>query len=256
MSHGPEGAPAGGAGWRFVGLGDSGVAIELGDAIDRSTVGRVQALDAAIRAEMAAGRLPGAVESVPTYRSVAVLYDPLLARRADLEPSLARLAAAADEAPAAAARSWRLPVAYGGAGGPDLEAVARAAGLGASEAVALHAGVEYTVYVLGFLPGFAFMGDVAEPLRVPRLREPRHRVPRGSVAVAGQQTAVYPVECPGGWSLLGRCPVPLFDHRRAEPALLAPGDRVSFTPVPEEACRDVEERIAAGRLAPDSFRTA
>ncbi len=257
MSREPEGAPGrGGGGWRLVGLGDSAVAVELGDRIDRSIAARVQALDASIRAEIAAGRLPGAVESVPTYRSVAVLYDSRVARRAGLEASLARLAEAAGEAPAAGARAWRLPVTYGGAAGPDLEAVARTAGVAASEAVALHAGVDYTVYVLGFLPGFAFMGDVAEPLRVPRLPEPRRRVPRGSVAVAGQQTAVYPVESPGGWSLLGRCPVPLFDHRRAEPALLAPGDRVSFTPASEEACRDVEDRIAAGRLAPDSFRVA
>jgi KipI family sensor histidine kinase inhibitor len=147
-------------------------------------------------------------------------------------------------------------VAYGGADGPDLEAAARATGLSPAEVVDLHAGTTYAVYMLGFLPGFAFLGDVAPALRLPRRAEPRTRVPRGAVAVAGQQTAVYPQESPGGWNLLGRCPVPLFDARRAPPALLAPGDRITFEPVSPEAFRAAEADLAAGRLLPDAFRVA
>ena len=139
---------------------------------------------------------------------------------------------------------------YGGEWGPDLAAVAAACGRCPDEVVALHAGATYDVYVLGFLPGFAYLGDVAEEIRVPRRKEPRTRVPPGSVAVAGAQTAVYPWESPGGWNLLGRCPVPLFDPRRRGGALLAPADRVRFEPVSRERFAGLEADLAAGRLDP------
>lgn len=236
---------------RFLALADRALVVELGDEISRPLLARVSAIDAAIRAEVEAGRLPGVVETVPSYRSVAVLYDPLRTTRAALERRIAPLV----EAPAAPGavtrrRTWTLPVLYGGEWGPDLAAVAAACGRSPDEVVALHAGATYDVYVLGFLPGFAYLGDVAEEIRVPRRKEPRTRVPPGSVAVAGAQTAVYPWESPGGWNLLGRCPVPLFDPRRRGGALLAPADRVRFEPVSRERFAGLEADLAAGRLDP------
>jgi KipI family sensor histidine kinase inhibitor len=160
------------------------------------------------------------------------------------------------QAPAAVAaggRRWQLPVVYGGAAGPDLAALAEAGGLSEAAAVAAHAGVEYVVYMLGFLPGFPFMGDVAAPLRQPRRAEPRLRVPAGSVAVANGLSAIYPWESPGGWHLLGRCPAPLFDPARTPPALLAAGDRVRFEPVTAQAMAGIEADLAAGRLDPQRW---
>lgn len=238
---------------RLLSLADGALLVEVGDAISPALLERVSALDAAVRAEAEAGRLPGVVETVPTYRSLAILYDPLVTTRAALERAVVPLLDAPAAPVARQARTWRLPVRYGGEHGPDLDGVARVCGLAPEEVAALHAGTSYVVYVLGFLPGFAYLGDVPEAIRVPRRTDPRTRVPAGSVAVADRQTAVYPWESPGGWQLLGRCPVPLFDARRSPPALLAPSDRVAFEPVSLERYREIEADLAAGRLAPEEL---
>jgi KipI family sensor histidine kinase inhibitor len=240
---------------RFLALADRALVVELGDAISLPLLAQVSALDAAVRGEVAAGRMKGVVETVPSYRSLAILYDPLRTSRRVLEHSVARLLDAPAEASAARSRLWTLPVRYGGEHGPDLEHVAAACGLGPAEVVALHSGATYHVYVLGFLPGFAYLGDVPDAIRLPRRKEPRTRVAAGSVAIAGGQTAVYPWQSPGGWHLLGRCPVPLFDARRSPPALLAPADRVRFEPVPEERFLDLQAGFAARRLAPEELAT-
>src|SRR5690606_19723136 len=142
----------------------------------------------------------------------------------------------------------RLPVCYEGEAAPDLAAVAATLGIRVDELIAAHSGTEYRVYMLGFLPGFPFMGDLPAHLRLPRRAQPRVRVPAGSVAIATGLTAIYPWESPGGWHLLGRCPVPLFDARRAAPALLAAGDRVRFTPVSSAECRAIEAGLARGDI--------
>jgi KipI family sensor histidine kinase inhibitor len=139
-------------------------------------------------------------------------------------------------------------VVYGGEDGPDLVDVAHAGGLDPAAVIEAHAGVDYVVYMLGFLPGFPFMGDVPPALRLPRRSEPRVRVPAGSVAIATGLTAIYPWESPGGWHLLGRCPAPLFDPSLNPPALLAAGDRVRFMPVTIEAMAGIEADLRAGRL--------
>lgn len=239
---------------RFLALADRALVVELGNEISRSLLARVSALDAAIRGEAERGGIEGVVETVPSYRSVAVLYDPLRTTHAALEQRIASLLEAPPEAGAAGtSRTWLLPVLYGGAAGPDLAEVAAARGLAAAEAAALHAQPTYDVYVLGFLPGFAYMGDVSPQLRLPRRTDPRTRVPAGSVAIAERQTAIYPCESPGGWHLVGRCPVPLFDPRRRRAALLAPSDRVRFESVSQERFREIEGALATGGLDPESF---
>ncbi len=240
---------------RLLSLADRALVGELGAEISRPLLARVSALDAALRAERERGGLEGVVETVPSYRSVAIVYDPLRTTRAALEPRIAPLLEGAllDAAVAPKGRTWTLPVLDGGASGPDLADVAAARGLSEGDAIALHAGTTYDVYVLGFLPGFAYLGDVAPELRLPRRTEPRTRVAAGSVAIAGAQTAIYPSESPGGWHLIGRCPVPLFDPRRPRPALLAPADRVRFEPVTEERLREIEASLAAGRLDPEEL---
>ena len=238
---------------RILNLGDGALTVEFGDRIDPALVERVAALDRLCGDEIAAGRLMGVIETVPTFRSLGVIFDPVAVRRATLIPRLEALLAAAQGAPAAATRLWRLPVHYGGTDGPDLAALAEAANKAAGDAAALHAATDSRVYMLGFLPGFPFMGDLPAPLRLPRRSEPRVAVPAGSVAVATGLTAIYPWQSPGGWHLIGACPVPLFDAARAEPALLRAGDRVRFEPVTRDAAAAIGAELAAGRSTPDDF---
>lgn len=238
---------------KLLDAGDAAFTVEFGDAIDPRLLAAVNALDAALAARRADGGFGGLIETVPTFRSLTLLYDPLLTSRAALEQELAPLLDAAEHAEAAPGRHWRLPVCYEGDAAPDLAEVATAAGMTTEEVVALHSGAEYVVYMLGFLPGFPFMGDLPEALRLPRRSEPRVRVPAGSVAIATGLTAIYPWESPGGWHLLGRCPVPLFDAGRAAPALLASGDRVRFEPVGAAECERVAAALRAGELTVERF---
>jgi KipI family sensor histidine kinase inhibitor len=177
--------------------------------------------------------LPGVLETVPALRSVLVVYDPLRVRFS----ALAGLAeSCARDAPPTALDTGRLvevPVAYGGALGPDLEAVAVACGLPAAEVIRLHCQPTYLVLMLGFAPGYPYLGMLPEPIRLPRRSSPRPRVPAGSVAIADAFTGIYPQDTPGGWHLLGRTSLRPFDTNRDPVVLLRPGDRVRFTPTPE-----------------------
>ena len=153
--------------------------------------------------------------------------------------------------PSRSARVVRVPVCYGGAHGPDLEFVAAHAGLTTDEVVALHSAVAYLVYMLGFTPGFAYLGGMTERIAAPRLDSPRTRIPAGSVGIAGAQTGIYPIESPGGWRLIGRTPLRLFDPRSERPFLLAAGDRARFVPVSGDAWRDVERAVQDGAYEPE-----
>jgi inhibitor of KinA len=239
---------------RFLNMGDSAFTLELGDRIDRDIASSVAAIDRRLRREQAAGGFAGLIEAIPTYRSLTVIFDPLVLSRVTLK---ARLLAMLDEADPAAdqeARYWRLPVCYEEDYAPDLTAVAARSGLTSTEVVALHSGRAYTVYMIGFLPGFPYMGDLDPALEMPRRSEPRVRVPVGAVAIAGRQTAIYPWESPGGWQLLGRCPVPLFKAERTEPALLAQGDTVQFYPVTADDFLRVESAVRDGSLDVTKFQ--
>ncbi|KAI5914547.1 5-oxoprolinase subunit PxpB [Thauera sp. 2A1] len=230
--------------------GDAALTIEFGDAIDPSLLAAVNALDAAIARRQAEGGLAGLIETMPTFRSLTLFYDPLATGREALVAELRPLLDAAGRGAPAPGRQWRLPVCYEGEAAPDLAEVARTLGITEAEVVALHAGTDYLVYMLGFLPGFPFMGDLPRKLRLPRRAEPRVRVPPGSVAIATGLTAIYPWESPGGWHLLGRCPVPLFDARRDSPSLLAAGDRVRFVPVGADEYRAIEAGLNSGEIDP------
>jgi KipI family sensor histidine kinase inhibitor len=213
---------------RVLPLGDAGFSVELGDTLDEETNARVRGLDRALAERPVAGL----VECVPTLRSLLVLYDARDARPAAMARELrARLGAAA--APKASPRLHVVPVLYGGEAGPDLQPLARAHAMAEAELVRLHGSREYTAFMLGFKPGFAYLGLLPPELECERQKTPRVRVPAGSVALAGRQTAVYPVTSPGGWQLVGRTSLRLFDPLRDEPALIAPGDSVRFTPVAE-----------------------
>ena len=206
--------------------GDSTVIVELEDRIDPAVNARAVALADAVRNAL----LPGVRDIVPTFRAVAVYFDPLRTDMDALSSVLeggVRSCLPESRAPA----PIRVPVCYGGGFGPDLADVAKFAGLSESAVVDLHSESTYRVFMLGFLPGFAYMGSVDGRIAAPRRTTPRVRVPGGSVAVAGEQTGIYPSESPGGWQLIGRTPLQPFDRRRAQPFLFAAGDSVQFYPI-------------------------
>ncbi len=238
---------------RFLDMGDTAFTIEFGDQIDPALQAAVNALDVAVAREQRAGRLVGIVETVPTFRSLTVIHDPLTSTRAVLVSAVRKLVDATDRAPTRDGRHWSLPVCYGGEFGPDLVDTAAAIDASTEAVIALHSGTEYVVYMLGFLPGFPFMGDLPKALHRPRRAEPRVRVPAGSVAIANGLSAIYPWESPGGWHLLGRCPVPLFDASRDQPALLAAGDRVRFEAVSVDELETLQGDLAAGRIDPQRW---
>lgn len=209
--------------------GDSLVLVEFESTIAPDVNRRAVALAGAI----AAARVPGVRDVVPAYASVGVHVDPLRFDQAALDAVVSHAwdTAAGAEPPA---RVVEIPVCYGGAFGPDLAEVAAFAGCTEADVIARHAAGRYRVYMLGFLPGFAYLGGVEASIAMPRRSTPRTSVPAGSVGIAGQQTGVYPCESPGGWRLIGRTPVAMFDLARPAPALLAPGDTVRFVPLPHD----------------------
>ena len=221
-----------GSQWRLVPVGDSVLVVEFEERIDRFVNAKAVALARRLRAETA----PGIRDVVPTFRSVAVYFDPL---QTDYEALIRRLegAVASLETPAEQSAGElvvepiRVPVCYGGRFGPDLAEVAAFGGVTESEAADLHANAVYRVFMIGFRPGFAYMGTVDARIAAPRRSNPRTRVPAGSVAIAGPQTGIYPSESPGGWQLIGRTPVRLFDLSQPEPSAFAAGDLVQFYPV-------------------------
>jgi KipI family sensor histidine kinase inhibitor len=215
---------------RLLPEGEGGLLVQLGDAVDPDVNARVHALARAVGRRLG----PLVLEVVPSYASLLVVFDPLRIDRARLEARVAALAGDVEGIRAAPPRRVvEVPVCYGGDLGPDLEDVARVTGLAAGEVIARHAAPVYRVYLLGFTPGFPYLGGMDPALSCPRLPSPRLRVPAGSVAVAGAQTGVYPVESPGGWRLLGRTPLRLFDPSPGarRPFLLAAGDGLRFVPV-------------------------
>ena len=203
-------------------LAEDALLLRFGERIDGDINQRVHAAAAILQRQ-----LPQ-LESVPAYASLMLRFDPLAWPDRD---ALQAAVLAALDAPAgtvAAPRTVRVPVHYGGAGGPDLDAVAAHCGLPRDEVIARHAGGDYRVAMLGFAPGFPYLLGLDPRLSVPRRADPRQRVPAGSVAIGGQQTGIYPAVLPGGWQLIGRTPLRLFDAARQPPSLLAPGDRVRF----------------------------
>ena len=196
-------------------LAESGILIELGDAIDLGLTSRVMALTAALDA----AALPGVYDLVPSYTTILVAFDPVLTDTEAVASDIRRLAATVPSITAPPARTITIPVIYGGDAGPDLDVVAAHTGLAPEAVVARHHGAEYQVACMGFAPGFAFLVGLPPELTTPRRRTPRTRVPVGSVAIGGAQTGIYPLETPGGWHLIGRTPRRLFDP--------APGRTVS-----------------------------
>jgi KipI family sensor histidine kinase inhibitor len=232
---------------RFLPAGDQALVVELGDAIDPGLNRRVSNLMRAVEKT----DVPGILDLVPTYRSLLVYYDPMETSAAELEAILAKTESSADETSLEKPRIVHLPTLYGGEYGPDLEFVSQHSGLSVDEVVEVHSGTDYLIYMMGFSPGFPYLGGLPETLHSPRLESPRVEIPAGSVGIAESQTGVYSVSSPGGWRLIGRTPIRLFDPEAEPPSLLAAGDYVRFVPLgSEEEYRTVETDVGRGEYSP------
>ena len=216
--------------YRIVPAGDSAVIVEFEERIDPDINARAIACTDAIQAAGVAG----VRDVVPTYRSVAVYFDPLRTDNDALTVCLEGAAVALPAAEAVARTPVRIPVCYGGDLGPDLAGVASFAGMPEVDVVRVHTAGPYRVFMLGFVPGFAYLGMVDQRIAMPRHSTPRVRVPAGSVGIAGVQTGVYSGETPGGWQLIGRTPLKPFDPARGDPFLMKAGDLVQFYPIDRE----------------------
>jgi 5-oxoprolinase (ATP-hydrolysing) subunit B len=234
---------------RFLDVGERALCVEVGDRIDEALNDLVLALDR----QISGARIPGVVETVPTYRSLLITFDPEAVTKERLQALVLEGWPPRPLDPAWRTR-WHLPVRYGGDHGEDLEFVARAHGLSTEEVVDLHAGADYRVYMIGFAPGFAYLGGLPEVLHTSRRSEPRLRTPARSVLIGGQQAAVGPPqEIPSGWHLLGRTPVRTYDPARPErPFLFSPGDHVRFHPVPGAEYDSLSADAARGAVVAGS----
>lgn len=222
---------------RFLPCGDQAVTVEWGSTIDEHINRQVHAFARKVEALSH----PAITEVVPTYRSATVHYRPEVFSYEELKQLLAPLAQGsaeeAEELPVV-----EIPVCYGGEYGPDLEEVAQHCSLTPEEVIARHTAPTYRIYMLGFTPGFPYLGGMDPSIAAPRRKEPRIHIPAGSVGIAGEQTGVYPIVSPGGWQLIGRTPLRLFDPQREQPILLSAGAGIRFVPIDEETFRKMEEK--------------
>lgn len=233
---------------RYLDCGDTAFSVEFGSTITPAFNTQVMGLHARIAAERAAGRLAGVVETVPSMRALMVCYDPLATTRAELQPAIEALVSGGLEA-AVASRTLELPCCYDDPEfAPDLADVAQRTGLTAEDVIARHVASDFHVYVLGFMPGLAYVVGLPKELELPRRTQPRVRVPRSAVGIAMNMTTIYPFDSPGGWHLLGRTPLRMFDQRRKQPVLLAPGDRLRFRRIDRAEYDTIAAQVEAGTL--------
>jgi len=211
-------------------MGDRGLLLEFGDEISHEINEKVRRMALAIQAEA----ITGIIETVPTYRSLLIIYDPLILSIEDLKTRLQKIEEGLEQTPFPEPKLTQIPAVYGGPYGPDLDFVSQYHGISHQEVIQLHCSKPYFIYMIGFMPGFPYMGELPEALVTPRLKTPRLSVPAGSVAIAQKQTGIYPMESPGGWQIIGRTPVKIFDSRSEPPALLQMGDLVQFYSISEE----------------------
>ena len=234
---------------KFLSQGESGLVVEFGDAIDPAVNTRVHALARQVVAEC--GNVVEAV--IPTYRSFLIFFDPLLVSRQELIARINTLASAPANSTAAAVKTVLIPTLYGGEAGPDLEFVASHNQLSPNEVVQIHSSTPYRIYMLGFTPGFPYLGGMSEQIAAPRLKTPRTKIPAGSVGIAGTQTGLYPVESPGGWQLIGRTPLQVFNPRSEQPFIYSAGDFLQFQPVTAAEYELIRQDVERGVYQPQSF---
>lgn len=223
-------------------LGDTGVRVGFGELISPEVSGAIRAMFFALKR----AQVPGIREMVPTYTALSIYYDPQMIFYGEMVEHLQQLETELATITLPPARVVEIPVLYGGEVGPDLAFVAEYHGLTLEEAVRLHTARPYLVYMIGFTPGFPYLGGLPETLATPRLERPRTKIRGGSVGIGGSQTGIYSIDAPGGWRIIGHTPLKLYDVGRAEPVLLKAGDYLQFTAVDAEEYQTIYEQVERG----------
>lgn len=227
---------------RVTAEGDSSLLVEFEQKISPEVNRRIAAVVKLIRQQ----QIEGIVDMIPTYCSLLISYNPLVISYREIHERISSIARMDTKVESVRKRIFEIPVLYGGEGGPDLPAIASHAGLSEEEVIAIHSGRDYLIYMLGFLPGFTYLGGLDERIHTPRLPNPRVRIPAGSVGIGGSQTGIYPVDSPGGWQLMGITPVRTYDPGREKPILVEAGDYIRFRPVSAPEYEEIRRAVSKG----------
>jgi len=228
---------------KFLTAGEQGIVVELGNTIDPDINKAVHSLNEAVNQQ----NIKGVRETVPTYRSLFIHFDPLQISRTELERAIEVLLRKKDDdvrQNRSEKKIVEIPVCYGGEYGPDIDYVSQYNNLEIKDVIDIHTSVDYLVYMLGFTPGFPYLGGLSSRLATPRLATPRALIPAGSVGIADRQTGVYPLDSPGGWQIIGRTPLLLFDLHRDNPFLLQAGNYIRFISINEEQYHDIKNNLS------------
>lgn len=212
---------------RFLPCGDSALTVEFSQEINEQTNRKIQFL----ATQLSSGKVRGIRECVPTFCSLTVYFDSLTISTGKVKRKLTKFIASYKEDTGKQKRIFMIPVCYEDAYAPDLKDVCTLTGLSREEVIAIHSGTDYLIYMLGFLPGFPYLGNMDPRIEAPRLDSPRTRIPAGAVGIGGKQTGIYPLASPGGWRLIGQTPVKVYDPDRADPILYSAGDYIRFYPI-------------------------
>lgn len=222
--------------------GDSSILIQFGNAIDPDINARIAATVAIIKEQ----HIEGVVDIIPAFCSLLINYDPRVISYDRMRERMEKILSMEIAADAQKKRVYEIPVCYGGTYGPDLATIAEHAGLSEQEVIDIHSSTDYLIYMLGFLPGFTYLGGLDERIHTPRLANPRIRIPAGSVGIGGSQTGIYPMDSPGGWQLMGMTPVKTYDPEREVPILVEAGEYIRFVPVDEAEYERISREVAQG----------
>ena len=227
---------------RILTAGDSSLLIEFGKEISPEINRKIAATVELMREQ----HIEGVVDVIPAFCSLLVNYDPLVIRYEKLKKRMESLVRMDIKVGEGKRKIFEIPVLYGGEYGPDLKTIAEHAGLKEEEVIQIHSSRDYLIYMLGFLPGFCYLGGLDERIHTPRLANPRLKIRAGSVGIGGSQTGIYPLDSPGGWQLMGMTPVKTYDPQREIPILVEAGNYIRFVPVDETAYKQIQVQVENG----------